>query len=160
VRERRDRGEEDEMTSATIGDVLKKKGSTVITVEGNEPIQSALELMTRHNIGGVIITNEGAICGIFTERDYLRKVALTGIDPRTHQALDMSSCNLVAVDRSFTVREAMAIMTEQRCRHLPVMEGGRLVGIVSIGDLVKQASEDQETHIRYLTDYVSGKYPG
>lgn len=144
---------------ATVGDVLKKKGTKVITIDGQETIHHALELMIRHNIGAVIITSEGSICGIFTERDYLRKVALTAADPRALKVLDISTCNLVAVDASYSVREAMAIMTEERCRHLPVMDGGQLVGLVSIGDLVKQASEDQETHIRYLTDYLAGKYP-
>lgn len=144
---------------ATVGDVLNKKGPKVITIDGQETIQHALELMIRHNIGALIITSEGAICGIFTERDYLRKVALTAVDPRTLKILDISTCNLVAIDASYSVREAMAIMTEEHCRHLPVMDGGQLVGLVSIGDLVKQVSEDQETHIRYLTDYLAGKYP-
>jgi len=73
---------------------------------------------------------------------------------------EIATCNIVCVDPDTSVEESMAIMTQKRIRHLPVMESGKLVGIVSIGDLVKQVSKDQETHIRYLTDYVSGKYPG
>ena len=115
--------------------------------------------MARHNIGGVLITTDDGICGIFTERDYMRKVAGTNVDVRGTKVVDIASCNLVVVDPNYSVGEAMAIMTEQHCRHLPVMEGDKLVGLVSIGDLVKQASADQETHIHYLTDYLTGKYP-
>mgnify|MGYP001822317806 CR=1 FL=1 len=148
------------MITAKVGDVLKKKGSEVISIESDQPIQSAVDLMVKNNIGGVIVTEKGSICGIFTERDYLKKVAHNKLDPIEKKVVDISSCNLVAIDPDYPVLEAMAIMTEKHCRHLPVMEGERLVGIVSIGDLVRQASEDQETHIHYLTDYVTGKYPG
>jgi CBS domain-containing protein len=147
------------MISATVGDVLKKKGPHVITMSSDQTVADAVEIMARHNIGAVLITTEGGICGIFTERDYMRKVASTQFDPRTTKVMSISSCNLVAVDPTYTVVEAMAIMTEQHCRHLPVMDQGHLVGLVSIGDLVKQASEDQKTQIHYLTDYVTGRYP-
>jgi CBS domain-containing protein len=116
--------------------------------------------LVRHNIGAVLVTKDGGICGIFTERDYLKKVAISNLPPKSTKVEDISSCNIVVVDPSYSATEAMAIMTEQHCRHLPVMQGDQLVGIVSIGDLVKQASSDQETHIHYLTDYVTGKYPG
>lgn len=148
------------MITANVSDILNKKGSKVVTINSDEAIHAAVELMVRHNIGAVIVTTDGGICGIFTERDYLRKVAVTTLDQKTTKVGDISSCNLVAIDPTYSVGEAMAIMTEQRCRHLPVMDGGELVGLVSIGDLVKQASVDQQTHIHYLTDYLTGKYPG
>jgi CBS domain-containing protein len=149
----------EEMISATVEDILNKKGNKVITINADEPIVNAVELMVRHNIGAVLVVTEGGICGIFTERDYMRKVAGSSIDTKKTRVMDISSCNLVAIDPSYSVTEAMAIMTEQHCRHLPVMEKDELVGLVSIGDLVKQASIDQATHIHYLTDYLTGKYP-
>lgn len=148
-----------EIVSATVGDVLKKKGSHVVTINSDEPVSNAVELMNRHNIGAVLVMTEGGVCGIFTERDYMKKIAGSTVDVKMTKVMDISSCNLVAVDPSYSVMEAMAIMTEQHCRHLPVMENNELVGLVSIGDLVKQMSADQRTHIHYLTDYVTGKYP-
>jgi CBS domain-containing protein len=148
------------MITATVADILKKKGSTVITVGADDTVHNALELMVRHNVGALIVTTAAGICGIFTERDYLRKVALTALPSKNTKVMDISTCNVVAVDPSYTVSQAMAVMTSQRCRHLPVMDGGQLVGLVSIGDLVKQASDDQDAAIHLLTDYVTGKYPG
>lgn len=148
-----------EIISATVEDVLKKKGHHVVTINSDEPVSNAVELMIRHNIGAVLVMTEGGVCGIFTERDYMKKVAGSCVDVKMTKVMDISSCNLVAVDPSYPVMEAMAIMTEQRCRHLPVMEKDKLMGLVSIGDLVKQMSADQQTHIHYLTDYVTGKYP-
>lgn len=148
------------MITTTMADILKKKGNKVISIDENESIQNAMELMVRHNIGGLLITTAGGICGILTERDFLSKVALTKLSITDTKVKDIASCNLVAIDPAYTVGEAMAIMTDQHCRHLPVMEKDQLVGLVSIGDLVKQASEDQQAHIHYLTDYLTGKYPG
>ncbi len=147
------------MISASVGEVLKKKGDQVITLDSDKMVSEAVELLARHNIGAILIVTEKGICGIFSERDYMRKIAATHFEPRKTVVMDISTCTLVAIDPSYTVLEAMAIMTEQHCRHLPVMEHEELVGLVSIGDLVKQASEDQETHIHYLTDYVTGRYP-
>lgn len=148
------------MITATIEDILKKKGNKVVSIDSAAPVYSAIELLVRHNIGAVLVTKDDGICGIFTERDYLKKVAIISLSPKEKKVMDIASCNIVVVDPSYSVTEAMAIMTEQHCRHLPVMDGDKLVGIVSIGDLVKQASTDQETHIHYLTDYLTGKYPG
>ena len=148
------------MITATVDDVLERKGRKVVSIDADEPVHDGLELMVRHNVGAVLVMRGGKICGIFTERDYLRKVALTNLSSREAKVVDVATCKLVAIDPTYSVVEAMAMVTEQRCRHLPVMKGDELVGIVSIGDLVRQASTDQETHIHYLTDYLTGKYPG
>ncbi len=147
------------MITATIGDVLKKKGNKVITVEGDSTVRDAVELMVRSNVGSVLVTQKDTLCGIFTERDILRKIVLQP-EILDQKVLDISTCNLVAVDPSYSIEEAMAIMTDQRVRHLPVIEEGELVGLVSIGDLVRQATQDQKFHIRFLTDYIADKYPG
>jgi CBS domain-containing protein len=143
-----------------VRDILKAKGSEVITCEGRETVLAVAKKMVDHNVGAVVMMDGGAVCGIFSERDFLRKMVQDPHDPSTTLLREIATCNVVCVDPGYTVSEAMAIMTEVHIRHLPVMEHGRLVGLVSIGDLVKQVSRDQETHIRYLTDYVSGKYPG
>lgn len=147
------------MITATIGDVLKKKGGKVVSIESDRPVRHAVELMVRHNVGSVLLMHDEGICGIFTERDVLRKLAL-GTTAMETPIVEVASCNLVAVEPSCTVAEAMAIMTDQHCRHLPVMAEGRLVGLVSIGDLVRQATVDQKFHISFLTDYIKDTYPG
>jgi len=146
------------MITATVGDVLRKKGSKVITVEVDQPVRHAVEAMVRHNVGSVLITQNGTLCGIFTERDILRKIVLQTAALEM-KVLEIATCNLVAVDPTCSIEEALAIMTDQRCRHLPVMEGGELVGLVSIGDLVRQATLDRKFHIRFLTDYIANKSP-
>lgn len=145
--------------STTIRDILNVKGSDVLTIDGSETVYTAVKKMVDHKVGAIIIMDEGAVCGIYTERDFLRSVVVDPRDAKTTQVKATSSCNVVAVDPSTTVEEAMAVMTEARIRHLPVMEKGNLVGLVSIGDLVKQASKDQQAHIHYLTEYLTGKYP-
>jgi len=142
-----------------ITDILKKKGSDVLTVDGEETIKQAVDRMAENNVGGLLVKDGESICGIITERDMLKNVLAKGIDPEKASVKSISTCNLVCIDPSYSVEEAMAVMTASRIRHLPVMDGGRLAGIVSIGDLVKQASADQQAQIHYLTDYVSGKYP-
>lgn len=143
-----------------VRDILKTKGSEVITCRGGETVLAVAKKMVDHNVGAVVMMDGESVCGIFSERDFLRKMVTDPHDPSTTQLREIATCNVVCVDPGYTVAEAMAVMTEVHVRHLPVMEKGTLVGLVSIGDLVKQVSQDQETHIRYLTDYVSGKYPG
>ncbi len=144
---------------ATIKEILGKKGSNVHSIDGKQTVFDAVSKMAEHKVGALLVLEGDNVCGIVTERDFLRKIALEDRTSKTTTVNDISSCNLVVVEPSNTVEEAMAVMTEQRIRHLPVFEDGKLSGLVSIGDLVKQASSDQEFQIRYLTDYVTDKYP-
>jgi CBS domain-containing protein len=144
----------------TIRDILRAKGSEVITCEADESVFAAVEKMVAKKVGAVVVMEGGSLCGIFSERDFLRSYAVDHVDPKTTAVKSVSSCNVVCVAPDEDVEEAMAVMTEVRIRHLPVIEAGKLVGVVSIGDLVKQVSRDREAHIHYLTDFVSGKYPG
>ncbi len=142
-----------------IADVLATKGGQVYTVERTETVYEAVKKMVEVNTGSLLVTQGGEICGIITERDYLRHVVLEGRTSKTTQVREIMTSNVICVDPGCPIEQAMAIMTEKRIRHLPVVEGGSLVGLVSIGDLVKQVSRDQQYEIQHLTNYITGKYP-
>ncbi len=143
----------------TIADVLSRKGYRVFTVDSGATVYDAIEKMATESVGSVIIMEYGEVAGIFTERDYLRRIALKGRTSKTTSVGEVMSRDLVCVDPSFTVQECLAVMTEKKIRHLPVIDDGELVGIVSIGDLVKSISEEAQARVHYLTDFITGKYP-
>ncbi|HYM82138.1 MAG TPA: CBS domain-containing protein [Candidatus Limnocylindria bacterium] len=143
-----------------VSDILAAKGGDVFGVAPGATVQEALEQMVEHNVGSLVVMEEEEIIGIFTERDFLRRVALNGMPPASTQVRDVMTERLIVVEPDKSVEECMAIMTQARIRHLPVMDRTRLAGVVSIGDLVKHLSDEQEVHIRYLTDYIVGRYPG
>jgi CBS domain-containing protein len=145
---------------STVSAILSVKGSTVHTVEGSASVFDSIKRMVEANVGSLIVTDGDAILGIFTERDYLRRIALEGRTSKDTPVREVLTERIVATDPDRSVEECMSIMTRERIRHLPVIEGGKLVGIVSIGDLVKFLSHEREAEIRYLTDYISGRYPG
>ncbi len=143
----------------TIADVLSRKGYRVLTVHSGATVYEAIEKMATESVGSVIIMEDGEVAGIFTERDYLRRIALKGRTSKTTSVGEVMSKDLVCVDPRFTVQECLAVMTEKKIRHLPVIDDGELVGIVSIGDLVKSISEEAQARVHYLTDFITGKYP-
>ena len=143
-----------------IGDILSSKGHEVHTLSRDSTAFEALEMMVRENVGSVLITEGGQIAGIFTERDYLRRVALVDRDPRITRLSQVMTRSVVCLEPEWSVDASMALMTRNRIRHLPVIDDGRLTGMVSIGDLVKQVSEERGAEVRVLTDYIHGKYPG
>lgn len=143
-----------------IAHVLAKKGSQVHTIGPEEAVFDAVKKMVEVNAGCLLVTEGEEIRGIITERDYLRNIALAGRTSKTTQVREIMTSRLVVVQPDTAVEEAMAIMTDRRIRHLPVVDKGRLAGLVSIGDLVKQISQDRKFEIQYLTDYITGKYPG
>ena len=116
--------------------------------------------MVRHNVGALVVTEGEATAGIFTERDFLRRVVLQGRDPKVTRVREVMTERLVCTDPDRPVDDCMAVMTQERIRHLPVVVSGRLAGIVSIGDVVRHLSAERHVEIRYLTDYITGKYPG
>lgn len=142
-----------------VKEVLRKKGLGVITIEEDQTALAAVEKMVEYNVGSLLVLQKNIPLGIITERDFLRQVTLQDKRPEEIIVKQIMSKRLVCVDAEFSVKECLAIMTEKRFRHLPVMDGGKLAGLVSIGDLVKQISSDQAIHINYLNDYISGKYP-
>jgi CBS domain-containing protein len=144
----------------TIGTIIQDKGRAVISVLPESTVREAVELMCLRRVGSVLVCSGGDCAGIFSERDLMSRVVLTGRDPATTRVADVMTTDVVCVGPATSNGEAMAIMTERHCRHLPVVDGGKIVGVVSIGDLVRHESLNQSFHIRMLTDYIQGKYPG
>ena len=144
----------------TIAHILKEKGTDVHHTSPDVTVLNAVEMMSAKQIGALMVCEEGHPLGMFTERDLMTRVILGGRNPATTRIAEVMSTDVVFVEPSTPAGEAMAVMTERRCRHLPVVSEGRVVGLISIGDLVRWVSRNQEFHIRQLEDYICGKYPG
>jgi len=142
---------------ATVSDILSTKGTAVFGVRRTATVFEAIESMVRHNVGALVVTDEGEVCGIITERDYLRRVAIEGRTSKTTLVDEIMSTRVVCVTPNTPVEQCMQLMTNKRTRHLPVMSGQRLAGIVSIGDVVKKLMREQASHIEGLTDYIQGR---
>jgi CBS domain-containing protein len=129
----------------TVGEFLAKKGIEVFGVSPNATVYEALELMAKKNIGAVVVTgDQGKIAGVFSERDYARKMLEEGRTARKTKVKEIMTTLIVSVNRDTRINECMALMTEKRIRHLPVLDGDKLVGVVSIGDVVKSYIMEQE----------------
>ncbi len=138
-----------------LSEILGEKGHHVLEIEADATVFDAVKQMVEANVGSLLVTEGGKITGIVTERDYLRRVTLEGrIDKDTAVREIMSSPLIVATPET-PIDECMALMTDRRIRHVPVVEGGEVVGVVSIGDLVKFKSKRQSFEIQYLTDYIT-----
>ncbi|HSC14287.1 MAG TPA: CBS domain-containing protein [Gammaproteobacteria bacterium] len=140
----------------TAQDILRYKGKTVHAVRPDDTVLAALGVMAEHDIGAVLVVEGDELLGILSERDYARKVALMGRASRDSPVRAIMTANVVCVPPTRTVEECMGLMTERRCRHLPVVENGRVVGLVSIGDLVKAMIDEQEATINQLKNYIAG----
>jgi len=143
-----------------VADLLRAKGREVHTISPAATVYDAVDRMVHHNVGSLLVAEGDQIHGIITERDYLREIVLKGRTSRETLVGAVMTTRIVCVGPGDMIDACMAIMTEKRIRHLPVVEDGRLVGLVSIGDVVKGLSVDQKAEIRYLTDYITGRYPG
>ena len=140
----------------TAHDILRFKGRTVHSVRPTDTVLSALGIMAEHDIGAVLVLDGEQLVGILSERDYARKVALAGLSSRDAPVSAIMTQELVSVAPQRSVDECMTLMTEHRVRHLPVMEGRRVVGMISIGDLVKATIDEQAFTIRELKNYIAG----
>ena len=140
----------------TAHDILRSKGQTVHSVRPEDTVLAALGVMAEHDIGAVLVRDGDEVLGLLTERDYARKVALAGRASKDSPVRAIMTADIVCVPPSRTVEECMGLMTERRCRHLPVVENGRVVGLVSIGDLVKAMIDEQEFTINQLKNYIAG----
>jgi CBS domain-containing protein len=138
-----------------VADILRDKGMSVVTIEVGASALEAARAMVDRNIGAILVTEGEAIAGILSERDLLRHVAAGGGPLDETVVDDVMVSPVIAVTAETSIDECMALVTEQRIRHLPVMDEGTLVGIVSIGDLVKFESHEQHVRIRYLTEYIT-----
>ena len=140
----------------TVGEILRAKGNEVWAVSPRATVYEALELMADKNIGAVLVIDNGMLVGIMSERDYARKVILKGRASRDTYVREIMTERVAYVQPSQTTEECMALMTSKRIRHLPVLEEGRLAGVISIGDVVKAIISDQGFIIEQLEHYISG----
>ena len=140
-----------------VADILEDKGVDVLTIEPTASVIDALRMMVGANVGSLLVTEGGSIVGIVTERDYLRRVALQDVDESDLFVHEIMSTPVIYVTPATGIEECMALMTERRIRHLPVMEDDQLRGVISIGDLVKHRSREQSFQIRYLTEYINAR---
>ncbi len=145
----------------TIGAILKHKGSVkILSIAPEQSVHEALSLMSKYDIGALMVMSGPRLLGILSERDYARKGILLGHHSRETQVQEIMTSPVRSVTPLHTVDECMTVMTDHRIRHLPVLEVDTVVGIVSIGDLVKWVISGQEHAIQALEGYITGAYPG
>jgi CBS domain-containing protein len=140
-----------------LSEILDEKGHEVLRIEADASVSEAVKRMVEANVGSLLVTEGDEIRGIVTERDYLRRVALEGRTDKETAVREIVSSPLIVVTPQTTVDECMALMTDRRIRHVPVVDGGEVVGIVSIGDVVKFKSKRQSFEIQFLHDYISAR---
>jgi CBS domain-containing protein len=140
----------------TVKQILKEKGSEVWTIGPDQTVLEALRLMAEKEVGALVVINSGGVVGIISERDYARKVILRGVYSKDTPVRDIMSGKVFFVRPDQTAEECLALMTEMRCRHLPVIEDNELKGLVSIGDAVKAVISEKEFLIGQLENYIKG----
>lgn len=143
-----------------VRSLLKQKGTFVLTTPPTASVFESIRRMVDHNLGAIVVTDDASIAGIFTERDYLRRIVLQGRTSRNTAVSEVMTTNLVVATPDTTVETCLSLMTTARCRHLPVIEDDRLAGLVSIGDCVKHLLQAAEAQVDTLERYVRGEYPG
>lgn len=141
-----------------VSEILDNKGGMVLTVDVSETVFDAINLMSQVNIGAVLVQKNDSISGIFTERDYLQKIALQSRSSRETKVGDVMTTPVISAHPDDSVQQCMETMTTCRCRHLPVVENGKLLGIVSIGDLVKKMLDEKQNEVEKLSQYITGTY--
>lgn len=141
---------------ASVKQVLEEKGHDIWSIAPDATVYEAIEMMADKEIGALVVMEEDSLVGVVSERDYARKVVLEGRSSKKTRIRDIMTSRVAYAKPEQSVEECMAMMTEKRVRHLPVMDGERVLGLISIGDLVKSIIEEQKLTIRHLEQYISG----
>jgi signal-transduction protein with cAMP-binding, CBS, and nucleotidyltransferase domain len=142
---------------STVEKILEGKGREILSIDADASVYDAAKQMIDANVGAMLVSVDGRISGIVTERDYLRRVTLEGRSDKETPVREIMSSPLIVVSPDTSVEECMSLMTERRIRHLPVAEHGEIVGVISIGDVVKFTSKLQSVQIQYLTEYITAR---
>ena len=140
----------------TVQHIIEVKGSDVWTIDTDASVFEALEMMADKNLGALVVTHAGDLVGIMSERDYARKIILMSRDSRETRVAEIMTPDPMCVSPTDTVTNCMQVMTDNRFRHLPVLEDGQLIGVISIGDVVRAVIEEQEFLINQLESYITG----
>jgi CBS domain-containing protein len=144
-----------ELTS-TINAILRNKSGQIWSTTPTASVYEAIEMMAEKQVGALPVVEQEQLCGIFSERDYARKVILKGRASKDTPVADIMTANPITITPRHTVAECMRLVTDKRIRHLPVVENGRLIGMISIGDLVNWVISEQQETIRQLEAYITG----
>ena len=142
--------------TTSVRQVLEGKGSATLSLPPSATVFEALEAMAKNDVGSVVVADGDCLLGIFTERDYARKLILQGRSSKETRVSELMTSNILTVSPTQTIDDCMAMITDNRVRHLPVVEKGRIVGIISIGDVVKAVIADQQRTIQQLSSYIAG----
>ncbi len=140
----------------TVKEILKDKAGGILTISPRDTVYRALEIMASKDLGALVVVDDGKVVGLFSERDYARNIVLQGKSSKDTLVNDLMNANPCYVRPEQTLNDCMALITEKRTRHLPVLDGEKLIGIVSIGDVVKQYIVDKEFTIKQLENYIAG----
>jgi CBS domain-containing protein len=143
-----------EISMKTLSDVLRAKGSDVFVIQPTDSVHDAMALMNDKGVGALLVTSSEGVAGILSERDVARKITLTGKNARETPASEVMTERVTCVEPELNIRDAMQLMTDRRVRHLPIVKDRQLVGVVSIGDLVKAVIDDQQFTIEQLQHYI------
>jgi CBS domain-containing protein len=145
--------------TGTVSRILERKGSSVWSIAPDATVYDAIKMMAQRNVGALVVLENDGLVGIISERDYTRKVILQGKSSKETAVSEIMTTGLVTAEPNDNIAQCMRLITERRVRHLPVLEGSKVVGIVSIGDLLKWLISEQDATIDHLEKYITGSYP-
>lgn len=145
--------------NAPITAILERKGKNVYSVPPTVSVSDAVAEMNRNRVGSVLVIDGERLVGIFTERDVLRRIVGAGLDPKRTVLSDVMTAGVLTISPEATIEETMTIFTEKRCRHLPVVQDGCLVGTISIGDITRWIGDANRAEAEHLKNYIAGGFP-